>query len=558
MRHLTALFRGFSAAFGSFFGLVFLWAAIETATRHHLQPASARGSAFYVIAAVSLGVGLFVAWRRVRQRAAGSAAPPGHPRDAMARAADALEALVRNAGSGAAAPRSLTPPERQVLEGAARACIAIRHVFPPRHPPRTLNGLGGLPVAPEGFDYPTMQGTPVGLGFMAQIDLATIPQGWSRAALPAQGHLYFFAPLMTCFDAEFYRNCVRFVPATADASWAPRSVTPPAVLAPFEDAAYTHPWLKWHPRPEEAYPRISPRVEIELGWVEQELAGADAAPPDQAGAPQAAHVRANLLDFHGPALPQDPLLSGYQRPTDRLWLPFEGFPTNRHAAEILLGYVKCHVAGKILLLRKELDGALPPANPADEKRVHELAQCETFAFFLSKQPLAVPTGDAQRAAPLTDEERQQILRVLETVRLGKLPLVIEQKGWPPDDPVRKLNGWIAEAAELSAETALRDPAAAAQIPARYVDALRYWHTPLKQHLFEPNGYYMQHQMFGRGRCVQDAYERWGETHVMLMQFSPDQALGWRLGDNGVLQYWMTPIDLAAGRFERAILTFEGH
>ena len=41
-------------------------------------------------------------------------------------------------------------------------------------------------------------------------------------------------------------------------------------------------------------------------------------------------------------------------------------------------------------------------------------------------------------------------------------------------------------------------------------------------------------------------------------FSPDDALGWSFGDSGVLQYWIYPADLAARRFENAILTIESH
>jgi uncharacterized protein YwqG len=122
---------------------------------------------------------------------------------------------------------------------------------------------------------------------------------------------------------------------------------------------------------------------------------------------------------------------------------------------------------------------------------------------------------------------------------------------------RVLNAWIAEAAVESAETALRTPDDAAKIPPDIVEALRYRHSRLKE-AFSEKGHFTQHQMLGRGDVVQTAAEEMGHDYILLMQFSPDDALGWSFGDSGVLQYWIHPADLAARRFENAILTIESH
>jgi hypothetical protein len=615
---MTKFLKGVRAAFGCFFGLVVFWAAIESASGYHLGPAPARIALFYVIAGLSLAAGIVFARRADRPPDPETTSPARRVMEDMLKAAQALNTaapsaevlarvsqereraradaeavdnlraemfahsrdeevaspLLAEADPGAAQPsaqgaeRPAAEPSaaEQVLDAASRACVALRHVFPPRFPPRTLNCLGGLPIAPAGFEYPTLRGpdgTPVGYSFMAQIDLATIPAGWSRAALPAHGHLYFFTPPAACWDGQYFQDCVRFLPEHADAGWAPRTVAAPTVLSPFDEVEYTHPWLKWRggiasfddldgtdlrlkarERPNGIFPQTSPRVEIEVGWVEQEPT------------PREGHARASLLDFHGPALPEDPLLSSQGRSTDRLWFPFDGFPTNRHAAEILLGYVKGAVAERVLAFRKTLWGPAPPADAEKTRLTEELALSETFLFFLCTLRFSEP-AEHEREMPLTGDERGQVLRVLETVRQGQVSLSVERKGWPPRDPAHLLNGWIAQAAALSAETALRSAEAAAQIPRRYVDALRWRHTPLKDHLFQ-KGFYTQHQMFGRGRYIQTAVEQWSGTHVLLMQFSPDMGTDWRLGDNGALQYWITPADLATQRFDRAVLTFEGH
>jgi uncharacterized protein YwqG len=65
-------------------------------------------------------------------------------------------------------------------------------------------------------------------------------------------------------------------------------------------------------------------------------------------------------------------------------------------------------------------------------------------------------------------------------------------------------------------------------------------------------------MLGRGRVIQTAADEMAREHVLLLQLSPDEALGWDLGDNGALQYWIRPADLAARRFEQSVLTFESH
>jgi uncharacterized protein YwqG len=58
--------------------------------------------------------------------------------------------------------------------------------------------------------------------------------------------------------------------------------------------------------------------------------------------------------------------------------------------------------------------------------------------------------------------------------------------------------------------------------------------------------------------IQVAADEMAREHVLLLQLSPDEALGWSMGDQGALQYWIRPADLAAHRFENTVLTFESH
>ncbi|MEO0915119.1 MAG: DUF1963 domain-containing protein, partial [Pseudomonadota bacterium] len=78
---------------------------------------------------------------------------------------------------------------------------------------------------------------------------------------------------------------------------------------------------------------------------------------------------------------------------------------------------------------------------------------------------------------------------------------------------------------------------------------------LNASLFETGGSDGHHQIGGEGWDVQGAPERHAED-VMLMQFASDRTMRWLWGDVGVVQVWLSPEDLVAGRWENATFTFE--
>jgi len=67
-----------------------------------------------------------------------------------------------------------------------------------------------------------------------------------------------------------------------------------------------------------------------------------------------------------------------------------------------------------------------------------------------------------------------------------------------------------------------------------------------------------HQMLGKGEVVQVAADEMKDRYLLLLQLGPDMALNWTVGEMGPLQYWITPEDLAAKRFQNAILTIEAY
>jgi hypothetical protein len=75
--------------------------------------------------------------------------------------------------------------------------VFLKRYWPPAEAPAgTLNQLGGRPNLPAALPWPCAtlsDGTTASLDFLAQINLADLPDVTGRDALPASGMLYFFA-----------------------------------------------------------------------------------------------------------------------------------------------------------------------------------------------------------------------------------------------------------------------------------------------------------------------------------------------------------------------------
>jgi hypothetical protein len=100
-------------------------------------------------------------------------------------------------------------------------------------------------------------------------------------------------------------------------------------------------------------------------------------------------------------------------------------------------------------------------------------------------------------------------------------------------------------------------AAAATAPRALIDLTRPWFSPLRA---RDSGSISStvHQMLGFGADVQGQVAERLESHILLMQLDTDLSLGWMFGDMGNAQFWITPTDLAAGRFENVTVTVAGH
>ncbi len=431
---------------------------------------------------------------------------------------------------------------RRAVKRAQQAHVAIKHVFPPRLPQRSMSYFGGLPIVPEEFDWPTVhnrKGQLERLNFVAQIDCADLPPGPARDLLPATGYLYFFAPLSDSFGPDAMHFVARYEPNKATKEWTPldmpfsSKVEPSDALEKVAFGARTH----------------FDRVEVAFGWIDEPSDAEVDARADEGHAHEVADkIRAEKLDaFFGPPVAHDPSLSAHQAPKDALWTPYPGFPANWHSARLLRRFVEAYHREETADVAERLKALGEVAQDDPEAQRLRKLQTELWAFSRKMGNVFHPTINArikEHEAP-PDEVKQNILSFLEDVRVNGIPSS-KKRTYGHQALPSVLNDWIAFAAVRGAEIGLTHPAGAANIPPEAVAALMHRHSARK------------HQMFGLGEVVQVAADDMKDRYLLLLQLAPDAALNWTIGEMGPLQYWITPEDLAAKRFENTVLTIEAY
>lgn len=110
-----------------------------------------------------------------------------------------------------------------------------------------------------------------------------------------------------------------------------------------------------------------------------------------------------------------------------------------------------------------------------------------------------------------------------------------------------IHRWMAHAAIIGARAALANGPGpdVASIPPAIIDALAARHDA------------REHRMFGNPAIIQDLDDM-PERYILLLKLGNDREMDWLVGEMGPLQYWVTPEDFAARRFENTVLTIEAH
>ena len=436
----------------------------------------------------------------------------------------------------------ITPGGREAIERGRRARLAIKHVFPPRLPQRSMSYFGGLPIVPDEFEWPTLhnrQGLLERLTFVAQIDCSDLPPGPGRDLLPRKGYLYFFAPMSGTFGPDAMHFVTRYEPRQATQKWAPLDMPFTGKMEPSDSMDVIWRGQRSH----------YDRVEIEFGWIEEPTDDEVAARADEGHAFEVAdRIRAEKLDaFYGPPVSPDPMLSAHHAPKDRLWTPYPGFPVNWHSARILRKFVEAYHREESEDVAKRLEALGADADDDPEAQRLRTLQRELSALRSKISNAFFPTINAglkEYDAPPV-EVKEQILALLEDLRTNGMPSSKERPYHHLRVPM-VINQWLAIAAIHGAEGGLTDPDGAPLIAPDVVAALSHRHAPRKHH------------MLGEGEVVQVAADEMKDRYLLLLQLGPDAALDWTVGEMGPLQYWITPEDLAAKRFENTVLTIEAY
>jgi uncharacterized protein YwqG len=436
----------------------------------------------------------------------------------------------------------ITPEGRETIERGKRARLAIKHVFPPRLPQRSLSYFGGLPIVPEDFDWPTLhnrKGLLERLNFVAQIDCSDLPPGAGRDLLPGKGYLYFFAPMSDTFGPDAMHFVTRYEPRPATQKWEPLDMPFTGSIEPTDPMETIWRGKRTH----------YDRVEIEFGWIEEPTDDEVAARADEGHAFEVADkIRAEKLDaFYGLPLSPDTRLSAHHAPKDTLWAPYAGFPINWSSARILRKFVEAYHREETEDVAKRLEALGAVADDDPEARRLRTLQHELSALRSKISNTFFPTINAglkEYDAPPV-EVKQHILAFLEDLRTHGMPSSKDRRYRHLQLPL-VINQWLAIAAIQGAEGGLTDPHGARLIAPDVVAALAHRHTSRK------------HAMLGEGEVVQVAADEMQDRYLLLLQLGPDVALDWTVGEMGPLQYWITPEDLAAKRFENTVLTIEAY
>jgi hypothetical protein len=435
--------------------------------------------------------------------------PPDAARLAMA--------LRPGQGGGASAA------DTKALDGTRRQAIVFRQHFPPPHD-AGLSFFGGAPVAPPSFVWPVasgQQGREVPLHFVMQLDCAEIPAAARLGLLPDTGVLHVF------LDLEWGSDAARVIHTPADRSgWAP--VAPPAGLGPAYGTEARYHW-KWTELTEAPCPRLLPK------WPFTPVAiaiPADAYEADEVeeGAPclwpGGAWLEAELLRAQGEAVTYRSFSKTMLAADGSIRRPFDAYPHDWRAVAICAGMIIAQVV-KNRFPGGRLKDMTPEAREAFVAGIG--AQARGWFGRAAAHPAfaAVPREDSDAFWQWVSE-----------------------LGW--------LTRYILDQAVIqSVEASLTaTPEAAARIP---VDALAHVHGRHALALRTDTGTFVTtpDRMLAPPVDVQGHQWERAQTHLLLLELSSNEGLAHFFGE-GVYQFWITPEDLRARRFDKVVLTSDAY
>lgn len=425
-------------------------------------------------------------------------------------------------------PKTDAELRAQALGTRAEAVI-FRRLLPSAAAASARSYFGGLPQLPDPAAWPRLR-TGEHCSFIGQVDLESLPRFGERKHLPARGSLLFFADTSGEVDADsLLEGAVLFLPGGT--AGRPETPPPPTLVRLYGYDNDYHFWWLGDAAEESALARVFPRwpvegVPVDTYWPEypaSPLTGFERDYYDEArryiglASSLQAETFKSALGFASSRARKD-LLDAALATRGRAWMPDGAWP-------YLWIDVRITVSALLRKIERAQGGAAVAAAGAEWLRQAPVER----AF----RPVPPAEGQAFRGW------------------LGGLPAAI-----PAALDSYQLNGLIAGAVATgigvvfgyAPDAASQLPPGARQIAAACAAPCSDW-AGLRV---------LRHQLLGNPQSVQGAPGRMEDNHVLLMQFDSDDTTFWMWGDVGVLQFWIQPEDLLARRFDRVLVTLEGH
>ena len=508
-----------------FFLLTVAWAVCETLGYFNPQPLALRNALAFAMVALSAA---FAAWRWMRTPTSKAtthrnATPVQGASDArLAAHTDALHSRATPPGptqAAAARPAPRCPGTHPAIAQAARQAVVFRQIFPPAHGKQSLNFWGGTPVAPPEFAWPRGKDGSA-LGFVMQIDCEAIPAEGRLGLMPELGVLYFFLDL----EWGAPHGHVAFV-EHGDA-W--RQIMPPADLKPAfgGEAKYMFPWAA-----DDTLPQLLPRWPFTPVVVDMPPADCeheedeDDAPPFAPGEPAiASALLAAQGDGHVPAYFS---IREFRTGDGNLVLPFDSFPQDWRALAIMAAAMQ-ERADHARRYDKRVFGDMP-----QEEREALLAGIAASGAAWKEQAASQQAFDA--VPPHAREEFRAWL-----AKYAQLSVFCMEKA-------------LTQAVEASLSGS---ECAAARVPPEIAARVLHRHV-LAMRSGENIHANMPDRMLAAPSDVQGNQYQLAKTHLLLLEMSSNEGLSHHFGE-GVYQFWITPDDLAAQRFDKVVLTADAY
>jgi hypothetical protein len=422
-----------------------------------------------------------------------------------------------------------TPDGSGGVLAASKQAVVFRQYFPPPHDGSTLSFFGGAPIAPKDFRWPRSRNSANGskpFTFLMQIDCAAMPEPARLGLLPDRGVLYFFMDLAWS-QPDAFRVLYADGP---DDEWV---VAPPPddLGAAYGDQA-VYVW-KWTQSAQEC-PKLLPRWPFQPVMIEIPRGAYDPAEQeDGEDAPLLWPGEKTTADALRYAQGEE-VVSGHFSVGDfidsdgAMHRPFATYPHDWRAVQIVCALVLDRV-GK----PHRLPGTASLRHLSETERDALVARIRGEAETWFNRAVAQP---AHAAVPQSESDQFW--------------------SWLADKPWL-MRYVIGEAMTMSIEASLvHSREAAARIPS---DVARRVHGRHALAVRSDKGLFATtpDRMLAPPVDVQGHQWERAKTHLLLLELSSNEGLGHHFGE-GVYQFWITPADLKARRFDKVELTADAY